>query len=77
MGIKESSIYNHYKNKQDIFDSIIREYSGRWGTFFSQMKLTGDDMQFVVDDRTIEMYKAMTHEQFTAHGRGDLRLLLY
>ena len=29
VGIKESSLYNHFKNKQDIFDSILREYTGR------------------------------------------------
>ena len=29
VGIKESSLYNHFKNKQDIFDTIISEYSGR------------------------------------------------
>ena len=23
VGIKESSLYNHFKNKQDIFDSIV------------------------------------------------------
>ena len=27
VGIKASSIYNHFKNKQDIFDTIIEKYS--------------------------------------------------
>ncbi len=26
VGIKESSLYNHFKNKQDIFDSIVDMY---------------------------------------------------
>ncbi len=64
VGIKESSIYNHYANKQDIFDSILREYSDRWGTFFQQMRLTGEDGEFRADDRTVAMYRNMTNEQF-------------
>ncbi len=64
VGIKESSLYNHFKNKQDIFDSIINEYSHRWESFFHQVQLTGDDQQIVVDDRTVMMYKNMSNERF-------------
>lgn len=66
VGIKESSLYNHFKNKQDIFDSIIEEYSGRWEAIFSTIQLTGDDKQIVADDRTINMYKEMSNDQFAA-----------
>jgi AcrR family transcriptional regulator len=66
VGIKESSLYNHFKNKQDIFDSILKEYSGRWETLFNQVQLTGEDKQFAVDERTIAMYRNMTNEQFKA-----------
>jgi AcrR family transcriptional regulator len=66
VGIKESSLYNHFKNKQDIFDSILEEYSGRWETIFNQVRLTGEDMQFAVDERTVNMYRNMTNEQFSA-----------
>ena len=41
VGIKESSIYNHFKNKQDIFDSILKEYTGRWESFFNQAPADG------------------------------------
>ena len=27
VGIKAPSLYKHYKNKRDIFDSILRKYS--------------------------------------------------
>jgi AcrR family transcriptional regulator len=64
VGIKESSIYNHFKNKQEIFDSILAEYTCRWGAIFNNLQLTGEDMQFVVDDRTVDMYTKMTPEQF-------------
>lgn len=29
VGIRESALYKHYKNKQDIFDSIVNEMSNR------------------------------------------------
>jgi len=64
VGIKESSLYNHFKNKQDIFDTIVDEYANRGGEFFHGMRLTGDDRQFAVDDRTVNMYRHMTNEQF-------------
>ncbi len=64
VGIKESSLYNHFRNKQDIFDTILNEYSGRMESFFHSMKLTGDDRQFMVDDRTVNMYRQMTNQQF-------------
>lgn len=64
VGIKESSLYNHYKNKLDIFDNIITIYSGRGESFFSKIQLTDTDMKFAVDDRTINMYKSLSSEQF-------------
>ena len=66
VGIKESSLYNHFKNKQDIFDTLLREYSARWDAFFADIRLTGEDRQFTVDDRTIQMYQNMSNEQFSA-----------
>jgi AcrR family transcriptional regulator len=65
-GIKESSLYNHFKNKQDIFDSILSEYSGRWEEIFKSINLTGEDKAMVVDERTVNMYRGMSQEQFTA-----------
>ena len=35
VGIKESSLYNHFKNKQDIFDTIVEEGFLRAGNYFS------------------------------------------
>lgn len=64
VGIKESSLYNHFKNKQDIFDTILKEYSKRWDAIFNNLQLAGDDMEFAVDSRTIEIYKNMTNEDF-------------
>ena len=37
VGIKASSLYNHFKNKQDIFDTIVGIYSEYISNFFSNM----------------------------------------
>lgn len=66
VGIKESSLYNHFTNKQAIFDEILREYANRWGGVFSGLRVAGEDGQFAVDERTVAMYRAMTAEQFMA-----------
>ncbi len=42
VGIKASSLYNHFKNKQDIFDTIIRRYSAHINNFFLSMKIETD-----------------------------------
>lgn len=70
VGIKESSLYNHYKNKQDIFDTIIHECTRRIDEIFHRMALLDDDMQWKADDRTVGMYKGMKTEQFAALAGG-------
>lgn len=64
VGIKESSIYNHFKNKQDIFDTLFEEYTQRGNDFFHLMNITGEDREFHVDERTVNMYRNMGTEQF-------------
>jgi AcrR family transcriptional regulator len=66
VGIKESSLYNHYKNKQDIFDSIVSEYASRGNDFFYNIQILDNDKRFAVDERTVDMYKGMSPEQFEA-----------
>lgn len=39
VGIKASSLYNHFKNKQDIFDTIVKKYSERVNIFFEHMAI--------------------------------------
>jgi AcrR family transcriptional regulator len=64
VGIKESSLYNHYRNKQDIFDTILSECTRRIDERFQAASVLGDDMTWAADERTVGMYRAMTPEQF-------------
>lgn len=74
VGIKESSLYNHYKGKQDIFQSIVDEYSKRGDEFFQSINMLDAGKTFDVDERTVGMYTHMSPEQFEAM---SLRVLEY
>ncbi len=63
VGIKESSLYNHFAGKDDILASVISEYNARGDAFFSSMNLTGENMQFIVDKKTVGMYENMSAQQ--------------
>lgn len=64
VGIKESSLYNHFSGKEAIFASILDEYNFRGEAFFSGMNLTGEDRAFSADEKTVNMYRNMPTEQF-------------
>lgn len=49
VGIKASSLYNHFKNKQDIFDTIVRIYSEYISNFFSNMIMETDKSGIMLD----------------------------
>ena len=66
VGIKESSLYNHYKSKQEIFESIVAEYSKIGDDFFRSINILDEGKTFDVDERTIRMYKDMSPAQFEA-----------
>ena len=42
VGIKASSLYNHFKNKQDIFNTIIEISSEHVRKFFAALKINAD-----------------------------------
>jgi AcrR family transcriptional regulator len=56
VGIKESSLYNHFKNKQDIFDTIIQVCNEKSTQLFTNLNL---QQTF---EGNIEIYKSITPE---------------
>lgn len=40
VGIKASSLYNHFENKQDIFDTIVNKGSKLVNAFFNKINIT-------------------------------------
>ncbi len=65
VGIKESSLYNHFQNKQDIYDSILAFYEARGEEVGYSLDLTNEEKRYVVDAHINDLYRNMTPEQFS------------
>jgi len=50
VGIKASSLYNHFKSKEDIFNTIIEEMSKRYEDAVLKMQIPHGDMDVVVEE---------------------------
>ena len=59
VGIKESSIYNHFKNKQDILNKIIDETLKRYYFTLESVQLLKSE-----EDNVSEFYDNVTDEEF-------------
>lgn len=57
VGIKAASLYNHFKNKEDIFKSIIDEMSKRYEDAVLEMQVPHGDM-----NELVEQYMNVTEE---------------
>lgn len=56
-GIKASSLYNHFKNKEDIFNSIIQEMSKRYEEAVLKMQVPHGNLNEVAEE-----YMGVTEE---------------
>lgn len=59
VGIKASSLYNHFKNKQDIFDTIIEKYSEHVNKLLEYVKVDSS-----IDGITLNKLNWLSDEQF-------------
>ena len=50
VGIKASSLYNHFKSKEDIFNSIIDDMSRRYEETASKMQVPHGDMSAITQE---------------------------
>lgn len=57
VGIKESSLYNHFKNKQDIFDEVVEVCYKKATTFYEAMQIP-----YTIEDSKIDMYQGISDE---------------
>ncbi len=57
VGIKESSLYNHFKNKQDIFDGVVEVCYEKATTFYEAMQIP-----YTIGDSKIDMYQGISNE---------------
>ncbi len=69
VGIKASSLYNHFSSKADIFGSIVQEMSERYEAAIGMMRVPHGE-----EDEVAKTYLNITEEQFVAIARN---LFLY
>ena len=60
VGIKTPSLYKHYKNKQDIFNSCVEVFSERMGNIINDLQLPGSktasfSYETVTEEQLIEV----------------------
>lgn len=65
VGIKASSLYNHFKSKEDIFNSIIEEMTKRYEEMIISMQIPHGEFEAVV-----EQYMQVSYEMLNEIAKG-------
>lgn len=68
VGIKDSSLYKHYKSKKEIFDTIVKEMS---------LRMEGMSKGFGLPDEKNMEKAALEYGQLTAEGLWELSKNIY
>jgi len=71
VGIKAASLYNHFKSKEDIFNSIIDEMTKRYEEAALKMQVPNGDMNAVA-----EKYMHVSEETLVAIAKNMFRYFL-
>lgn len=85
VGIKASSLYNHFKNKQDIFDTIIEKYSAHINKLLEHIKIdTNNDgiilnkLNWLCDEqffnKSLSMFKFYLEDEYIVKFRKLLTI---
>lgn len=83
VGIKESSIYNHFKNKRAILDDIITDFNEKSAQIFDQFELDEDGLLKIVRDSnalteiTMRLFRFYIGDDFVAKCRRLLTIEQY
>ncbi len=64
VGVKESSLYNHFQNKQDIYSSIFAFCAAKGGEVGRSLDITNEEKRYVVDEHIRNLYRNIRPEQF-------------
>lgn len=58
VGVRESALYKHFRGKQDIFNTLLRQMKGECDKVFDAHGMSGDD------EEMIERYRTISVEEF-------------
>jgi len=69
VGVKESALYKHFKNKQDVFDSLILTYKDMSRAYMDQAKVLYTTEASHIGKITA-LYMQLDEKEFVAMGMG-------
>ncbi len=69
VGVRESALYRHYKNKREIYDAILLQYHAHMNAFFAQLSLADTDGAFIDGQNAVAFFGAVTEQQLIEMGR--------
>ena len=72
VGIKDSSLYKHFKSKQEIFDTILEECCHRSSAYFEKYGISED-----LDEDTLNKLKSLSNEEFIEIALGLFEQFLF
>ena len=72
VGIKDSSLYKHFKSKQEIFDTILEECCHRSSSYFEKYGISED-----LDEDTLSKLKRLSNEDFIEIALGLFEQFLF
>lgn len=67
VGVKESALYKHFKNKQDVFDTLVANYMQKSDAFMGGIGAIHND-NITELSRQAELYGHMSDDQFLQIG---------
>lgn len=73
VGIKESSLYNHFKNKEALLNAILDRMEGE----FAARALTEKNLRSQIEHMTPEQFMRSSFERFMAFWNDPLRVHLW
>ena len=73
VGIKESSLYNHFENKEALLDAIF----DRMESEFAARALTEESLRFRIDQLTPEQFMRASFRRFMAFWSDPVRVRLW
>lgn len=69
VGVRESALYRHYKNKREIYDVILVQYHTHMNAFFAQLSLENSEGEFINGKNAVDFFGTVTEQQLIVMGR--------
>lgn len=75
VGVRESALYRHYKNKREIYEAILLQYNTHMNTFFTQLNLANPQGGFIEGQNAVAFFGAVTEQSLVEMGKQIFHFL--